>query len=204
MLKQQGQFMWQLRLLDLAEQFKHPSWGAAHSQRVYNMALRLADAQGVNIDHDALFAASYLHDVGIFEPYKQEGVEHSERSVQVVKEILASVGFPMERLTLVKEIIKGHMFYSKPSSRTEAVIFHDADTLDLMGVIGITRLLSVVGIDSWTPDIPSAVSLIERFSRDLPQCLHTLKAQQIAKERQAEMAAYLETLSNETNGLQTI
>jgi hypothetical protein len=33
------------------------------------------------------------------------------------------------------------------------VIFHDADTLDFMGAIGVTRLLSIVGLDDWTPGL---------------------------------------------------
>jgi len=196
--------MWKERILDFAEQFKHPAWGIAHCKRVYEMALQLAELENVEVDRDALFAAAYLHDVGAFAPYRQEGVDHAERSVQVADEILADAGFPAERAPLVKEIIQGHMFYADPSPRAEVVLFHDADTLDFMGAIGIARLLSIVGIDDWAPDLQSAIGLIERFSRELPEKLHTAAAQEMGRARQTEMAAYLATLTDETDRLGTV
>lgn len=204
-LNQEGsQFMWRLHLVDFAEQFKHPAWGIHHFQRVYNLSLKLADEQNLDVDQDALFAAAYLHDVGSFSPYKIEDVEHSERSTQIVEEILAPLGFQAAKISLVKDIIRGHMFYSEPVQNTEAIIFHDADALDFMGAIGITRLLSLVKIDNWAPDVGSAINLIQKFSKYLPQRLHTLKAQEIAKIRRGEMNSYLAALSDETNGLQVL
>ena len=91
------------------------------------------------------------------------------------------------------------MFYAKPSSQIEVVIFHDADTLDFMGYIGITRILSIVGLDDWTPDLKTAVTLIRRFSKQLPKSLHTPQAQEIGKARQAEMQTYIKALSDETS-----
>jgi HD superfamily phosphodiesterase len=91
---------------------------------------------------------------------------------------------------------------ANPTSSVEAVLFHDADTLDFMGAIGIARLLSIVGLDDWTPDLSSAVKLIQRFTQELPEKLHTSQAKEMGEVRQAEMAAYLAALSSETNGLE--
>ncbi len=204
MNQEESQFLWQLNLIDFAEQFKHPAWGIYHFQRVYNLSLKLADEQNIDIDQDALFAAAYLHDVGAFQPYKKDGVEHSKRSTQVVEEVLTPLGFPAAKMSLVKDIIKGHMFYSEPVNKPEAIIFHDADTLDFMGAIGITRLLSLIAIDNWAPDVISAITLIQKFSKDLPQRLHTLRAREMAKIRQGEMSNYLAALSDETSGLQVL
>ena len=96
------------------------------------------------------------------------------------------------------------MFYANPTSQIEAIIFHDADVLDFMGAIGVTRLLSIVGLDDWTPDLKSAIELIQRFSRDLPGKLHTPQARQMGKVRQAEMETYLAALSNETRNLHVL
>jgi len=196
--------MWKQQILSYAKAFKHPAWGVSHCKRVYELSLHLAESQNVKVDQDCLFAAAYLHDVGAFEPYKQSGVDHAERSVQVIDEILAPVDFPMERVPLVKEIIRGHMFYADPGNRDEAVLFHDADTLDFMGAIGITRLLSIVGLDDWTPDLESAVKLIERFSKELLGRLYTSEGKEIGEARQTEMLAYLTALSKETSGLKTL
>jgi uncharacterized protein len=195
---------WKQQLLAFTEKFKHPAWGTSHFQRVYEMSLQLATEQDIDVDQEVLFVAAYLHDIGAFAPYKQPGVDHAERSIQVVDEILISIGFPAERISPVKDIIRGHMFYESPSSQIEAVIFHDADVLDFMGVIGVTRLLSIIGIDDWTPDLKSAIELIQQFSRELLNKLHTPQARQIGKTRQAEMETYLAALSNETRNLQVL
>lgn len=196
--------MWKNRLLASTEEFKHPAWGVSHSQRVYELSLQLAMEPGIDVDQDALFAAAYLHDMGAFEPYKRPGVDHAERSVQVIEEFLDSVGFPLDRTSLVKDIIRGHMFYANPAPQIEAVIFHDADVLDFMGAIGVARLLSIVGLDDWTPDLKSAIELIQRFSQELPEKLHTTQAQQMGKVRRAEMKAFLTSLSKETRNFNVL
>jgi hypothetical protein len=50
----------------------------------------------------------------------------------------------------------------------EAIIFHDADTVDLMDPIGVAGFLPIVEITEWTPGLTSALKLIDRFSVDLP------------------------------------
>lgn len=192
--------MWKEELIAFAKKFEHPAWGVSHDERLYELSLQLARADDVGVDEDALFAASYLHDMGTFDPYRQEGVDHAERSAQICGEILEPMGFPPDKSSLVKDIILGHMFYVEPPSAIEAVIFHDADVLDFMGAIGITRLLSTVGRAGWTPDLPSALKLIQRFSGELPDRLHTNEARKIGKVRQQEMMAYLNALSSETKG----
>lgn len=196
--------MWKKKLLSFAEQFEHPAWGISHFKRVYGMSLHLAELQNMEVDKDCLFAAAYLHDIGAFEPYRLSGVDHAEISANIADEILSGIGFPTEKITLVKEIIRGHMFYADPANIHEVLVFHDADTLDFMGWIGITRLLSIVGLDDWTPDLISAVKLIQRFSQELPGRLYTPKGKEIGEERQAEMLVYLTALSNETDGLETL
>jgi uncharacterized protein len=196
--------MWKTQLLASTEKFKHPAWGVSHSQRIYELSLQLAAEQGVDVDQNALFAAAYLHDMGAFEPYKQPDVDHAERSVQVTEGILNSIGFPSDRTPLVKDIIRGHMFYADPAPQIEAVIFHDADVLDFMGAIGVARLLSIVGLDDWTPDLKSAIELIQRFSQELPGKLHTPQAQQMGKVRRTEMEAFLTSLSDETRNFNVL
>jgi len=68
----------------------------------------------------------------------------------------------------------------------------------------ITRILSIVGIADWTPDLKSAINLIEKFSKDLPQNLYTEPAKEMGKYRQKEMIEYLDKLGNETKKLNLI
>lgn len=67
-----------------------------------------------------------------------------------------------------------------------------------MGAVGIARLLSVVRLDDWTPDIRTAIPLVRRFNRQLPGKLRTAHAKELGRARQAEAPSFLTALSDET------
>lgn len=196
--------MWKRTLLDWAGKLEHPAWGFIHSERVYRLTLHLAAEEGLTVDEDALFAAAYLHDAGAIEPYRLEGVDHAVRSAEMAAEVLPDFGFPREKAPLVVEIIRGHMYDAEPGQSHEAILFHDADALDFLGVIGIARLLAVTGRDSWTPDLNHSIAVIKGFSRDLPSSLRTTAARKIGEARRREMDSFLSALSVETDGLRLL
>jgi uncharacterized protein len=190
--------MWKQELDALLEGFDHPAWGYAHCRRVYATCLKLAEDERTAVDTDALLAASRVHDLGAFPPYRREGVDHADRSAQVAAELLPGCGFPAAKIPLVQAIISGHMFYRDPGGAPEAVIFHDADVLDFMGWVGITRLLAVTGLDDWAPNLGSAVELIRKFSRELLDRLYLAASREIGRGRREEMAVFLTGLGAET------
>jgi uncharacterized protein len=194
--------MWKQKISDFMKSFQHSAWGVSHSARVFDLSIKLAKLMNQNIDQDALFAAAYLHDIGAFQPYKKKNVDHIISSIENCESILTKVEFPLDKIPLVKKIIKGHMYYAKPSEEIETIVFHDADTLDFMGLIGITRILSIVGKDDWTPNLKSAIKVIKNFQKQLYSKLITDQACKIGKERQFEMEAYLNKLANETNNFE--
>lgn len=194
--------MWRDYILVFAEKFEHPAWGFNHSNRIYKMAMDIAEVEGLVIDEDIIFAASYIHDMGAFEPYKKADVDHAERSVQLTEETLNNLKFPAEKIKQVKDVIGYHMFYSEVGPSSEAVIFRDADILDFMGIIGITRILSIVGKDDWTPNLEIAVELIQKFSEELLEKLVTTEAYRIGTIRKSEMDDFLDRLSLQTDDLE--
>lgn len=196
--------MWREKLSHLVEGLPHPAWGAAHVQRVYAMTLRLAGEEDLTIEEEALYAAAHLHDLGALPPYRRTGMDHAERSAAVAGELLPSLGFPPAKLELVQEIILHHMFGADPGPSAEAILFRDADTLDFLGAIGLARLLSLVGLDDWTPDLPAAITLSKRFGRELPDRLCSRSAKGIGRIRQGEMEAFLGCLGEETLDWQAI
>jgi uncharacterized protein len=139
------------------------------------------------VDNDPLFAAAYLHDMGAFRPYSKKNIDHSEVAVENCDNILRSTDFPPEKIALVKDIIKSHMFYVKPEISIESQIFHDADTLDFMGAINVTRILSIIGKEDWIPDLISAINFIKRFCKELPQSLVTEENKKVGITRKKEM-----------------
>ena len=196
--------MWRHKLTELVKEMQHPAWGISHFKRIYNLTKILEQSQEGECDDEALFAAAYLHDIGAFEPYRQKEKDHSEVAIQNLDNILNKIAFPSEKIPLVKDMIKSHMFNSKPSDQIETILFHDADTLDFMGTIGICRILSIVGIDDWTPDLKVAISVIKKFSEQLPQCLYTEEAKKMGLARKREMDVFLHNLVTQTRDLKDI
>ena len=196
--------MWRDYMLVFAEKFEHPAWGFNHCNRVYKMSMDIAEVEGLVIDEDVMFASAYIHDIGAFEPYKKTDVDHAERSGQLTEETLNNLKFPQEKIKQVKDVIDHHMFYSEVGASSEAVIFRDADILDFMGVIGITRILSIIGKDDWTPNLEVAVELIQKFADELLEKLATDEAYRIGMIRKSEMDDFLSRLSYQTQNLENL
>src|SRR5271157_4130279 len=189
--------MWQEKLtFVVGRTCIHPAWGMPHFARVYETAQQLTAAENHPADDDVLLAAGYLHDIGAFEPYRLEGVDHAEQSAVACEEILGAIGFPSEKISLVQDAIRGHMFYSQPADEWEAIVLHDADTLDFLGMVGIMRIFAIVGRDDWAPDLPSAVRRIQKFMQDLPGALHTETAREWGEQRKGEMEEFLRKLAD--------
>jgi uncharacterized protein len=194
--------MWRDYMLVFAEKFEHPAWGFNHCNRVYKMSMDIAKVEGLVVDEEVLYAAAYIHDMGYFEPYKIADVDHAERSAQLAEETLNNLKFPTDKIKQVKEVVEHHMFYAELGPSSEAVIFRDADILDFMGAIGITRILSIVGKDDWTPSLDVAIELIQKFSDELLEKLVTNEAYRIGTIRKLEMDDFLDRLSIETDNLE--
>lgn len=174
--------------------FQHPSWGVRHSERNYVLGMALADAEGLTVDADVLFAAAFLHDWGGIAPFAVAGVDHAARSVELAEPFLAESGFPMQKFPAVRAAILGHMYDKEPEG-AEAVVLHDADALDFLGALGAARLLAAT---SDRPDYDQALGRIERFAVDIPPRLKTAAAREMAVDRVAVMTGFLAQLRRET------
>ena len=153
---------------------------------------------------DALYAAAYLHDMGGIPPYAVTGVDHGDRSVQLVDSVLAAAGFPMEKAALVKEIIGHHQYYRPPDTLAVAILFRDADILDFLGAIDVARILSVTTRERFAPDLPHAVAMIRRQMTELPAQLQSEAAKREGQRRVLEMQRFLEELAAETDSLRAL
>lgn len=189
---------WKVQLYTYARtHFVHPAWGWQHSERNYQIGLRLAQGDHLHIDTDVLFAASFLHDMTAFQPCADRKMEHGNCAAQQSGALLLRLGFPMAKLPGVLAAERAHMYYRTPESRyPEAVVLHDADSLDFLGSIGAARLLSLTGEKgaSFAP----AIASLRSFLRDIPPRLVTQTARALGVERAAELEAFLERLDKET------
>jgi uncharacterized protein len=187
---------WKVTIYDLARKsFTHPAWGWQHGERNYQIALELAKGDGLMVDTDVLFAACMLHDMAAFPPYQAKG-EHGDVAARESESILRNAGFPMSKFPSVQAAMRGHMYYSDPGNDPNAIVLHDADSLDFLGAIGAVRMISLTGASA--ASAANAVKALRGFIHDIPPKLITKTAQRMGVQRVAELQAFLDAYQRES------
>ncbi|MCB0405305.1 MAG: HD domain-containing protein [Bdellovibrionales bacterium] len=192
---------WRLEVCRFAEaNLKHSAWGFEHGKQDYLLAKDLAEADRHSVDDEVLFAAALLHDMGAFSPYEQEGVDHAVRSAQVVASVLEPAGFPMDKLERVQKAILAHNYYGNVVPETnEALVLHDADALNFLGALGAARLLSVVGVEAFAPNVKSVVDYLRTFEQTMETRLYGGVYSKAEGARRAQwLRQFLDTLGKES------
>lgn len=187
---------WKQNLYAFARQkLLHPAWGWTHSERDYRLATEIAAKEHLTIDPDVLFAAAFVHDLGAIGDYQKAGVDHAVRSAELAGPLLAGMGFPTEKLPAVNQAILTHMHDKSPGDRPEAIVLHDADTIDFLGVVGVIRRIATTGS---APDYSAGRARALEFSEKLPARVVTATARRMAAPRAREMKRLLAELDGET------
>lgn len=187
---------WKVTVYNLARTtFTHPAWGWQHGERNYQIALELAKGDGLAVDTDVLFAACMLHDMAAFAPYQAKG-EHGDVAARESESILRNAGFPMTKFASVQAAMRGHMYYSSPGSDPNAIVLHDADSLDFLGAIGAVRMIALSG--EAAASAAPAIRTLRTFIRDIPPRLITKTAQRMGAQRVAELQALLDAYQRES------
>jgi uncharacterized protein len=188
---------WKVTIYDFARKtFIHPAWGWQHGERNYQIALQLAQGDGLKIDTDVLFAACMLHDMAGFAPYTVKGEEHGYTAARESESILRNAGFPMAKFPSVQAAMRGHMYYSDPGSDPNAIVLHDADSLDFLGAIAAVRMIALTGASA--PSAANAVKQLRVFIHDIPPRLITKTAQRMGAQRVAELQTFLDAYQKES------
>lgn len=182
---------------------KHPAWGLSHSVRDYELAKELAAADGVKLDDDVLYAASYLHDVAAFAPWRKADVDHQDEAARIVESMLAGTGFPMAKIEAVRGAIRTHMFARDPEG-PEAIYLHDADALDWVGAIGVARVFGLVDPNGGSPDGPTVVKRLEMSLTSVPPRIVSKAGKQRAPQRVRELEQFLRDLRGESADLRAL
>jgi uncharacterized protein len=121
-----------------------PVHGFDHVQRVFEMATRIAKAEGADLE--IVQAAALLHDVqgGETEGGETGRSAHHLESATFAGAILEEEGWPAERIEAVQHCIRAHRYRSaaeRPQT-LEAQVLFDADKLDVLGAIGVVRTIA--------------------------------------------------------------
>ena len=188
----------------------HDAW---HSLQVYNVALKIADAEFC--DKKIIAIASLLHDVD--DPKLFENSNHEN-----AKRIMYGAKIDDNTCKKVIRIIEQVPFKGIDSvvpDTIERKIVQDADRLNAMGAIGIVRAFAYGGAkgrNMYDPDMMSLLNLnqeeyinnkgttVNHFYEklfSLKEMMNTACAKEIAEKRDMFMREYISKFMNEWAGI---
>lgn len=184
---------------------KHPIWGYAHCLRVLALAEELARAERLDYDAEILRLSALLHDIGLYRAYSlREGADHALRSVAVAARMLRDGDFPPQATRIVLDAIEHHPPGASSGRSTEAALLKDAVALDYLGVLGLSRVLAMVGLEEDVPDLAAATRHAMSLRRTLPDLLYFDASRRLARERVLEMDAFFRSLEDTTANLKLL
>ncbi len=185
--------------------------GWEHVQRVYRLALHIAQQEGA--DRFIVGVAALLHDLGRLT--HDETRHHADLSVIHARELLTRHQVPPDKQEAILHAIDAHSFSKGLQPRTlEAWIVRDADRLDSLGAIGVLRW-AITGTQrgtretrSYHPDDPFAEwhplddrrYMLDHFYSKLLKLSDTMSTQtgrKLAERRTRFMRTYLDEFRDE-------
>ena len=174
-----------------------------HQPRLY--ALTQLVGQGMSYDDDVVYAAAWLHDLGVFIGHRPEDPDALSRwdnvsyAMQQAPAALARCGFPTAKVAPVVEAIRTHQPHLSPTS-LEGAILRDADILEQLGAIGILRVVAKVGRDTRYPTFTDAAGTLRKALAELPGRLHLDTAKALARPKIDLLESFLRAMDNEAQG----
>ncbi len=176
----------------------------SHQDRLYALAVELAGAQP--FDDDIVYAAAWLHDLGVFIGHRPEAPEALARWDHVAyvtakaPELLREFGFPEAKIAAMLDAIRTHMPKDAPTT-FEGVLLRDADLLEQLGAVAILRTVSKVGRDTRFIRFSDALRVLRLNLEQLPALFRLESARQLAQPRLAVLREFLAAAERERNGL---
>jgi uncharacterized protein len=189
-----------------------------HVLRVYHTAEHLARVEGADIE--IVHTAALLHDVCGAMPGTQARAEHHIASAVFAGEELAKAGWSSERIAAVQHCIRAHRFRGiadEPPATLEAKVIFDADKLDVLGAIGVARVIAYAALagepfyaepsqqflktGQKEPGEPHSAYHEHLYKlRRIKERLFTPTAKKMAEERDAYIEGYFQRLGAELRG----
>jgi uncharacterized protein len=172
----------------------------SHQQRLY--ALTREIGAGQSYDDDVVFAAVWLHDLGVFvghrpeEPAALAAWDCVAYSMKWTPEILTRFGFSAEKIPAVVEAIRTHQPKDSPASM-EGIILRDADILEQLGAVAVLRTVCKIGRDTRFQSFPDALRVLRKNVETLPGQLKLEKARELAKARVEVLREFLAAAERE-------
>ncbi|MDB4538002.1 HD domain-containing protein [Akkermansiaceae bacterium] len=209
-MKEEEKWCAQFREWLLGQEEGDPAHDIQHIERVVLNTRHLAREEGLGLE--VLLPAAWLHDCV---HVAKDSPERSKASVMAADRAvayLAEVGYPAEYFEAIHHAIEAHSFSAGIETRTmEAMVLQDADRLDALGAVGLSRCLMLGGYmgselmsaedpfcESREPD--DAKFAVDHFYRKLLTLEKTMKTEAgraLAKERTDFLRGFLDQLRRE-------
>ena len=195
---------WRAALINYIRAEAKPPDKFSHQPRLYHLARQLAGDQPY--DDDVLYAAAWMHDLGVFVGHRPEDLaalaawDHVAYAARQVPRILTQLGFPKSKIAAVIEVIRTHLPSTKPTS-FEGTLLRDADILEQLGAVAVLRTVSKVGRDTRFVRHADALRVLRRNVADLPAQLELASARRLAAPRVDTLKTFLAAAETEAAGI---
>ncbi|GLR05694.1 phosphohydrolase [Vibrio hyugaensis] len=185
----------------------------SHVRRVVKTARQLAEQEGADLA--VVLPAAYLHDCFTYPKDHPNRKQSSTIAATKAISFLESIDYPAQYHDAIAHAIESHSFSANITPNTlEAQVVQDADRLDALGAIGVTRCIQVSTLfdaalyneqDMFAEhrELEDKRFTIDHFQTKLFKIVETMNTRAAYEEglkRKAFMQSYLEQLRQEVEG----
>ena len=195
---------WRKAIVDFIRIEAQPEDEFGHQPRLYALAKTIG--QGLEYDDDILFAAVWMHDLGVFLNHRPQDSEQLSRwdhvpyTISKSRELLTQWGFPAEKLDGVEEAIRHHQATREPTTM-EGMLLRDADILEQLGAIGILRATVKVGRDTRYPSFSSILPVLNDAVNHLAHQTRLTGSKAMAQSRAEMLRSFLAAVHDEAGDM---
>ncbi len=196
---------WRGAVVDYIRSNAKPPDKFSHQARLYQLACNLAENEPY--DQDVVFAAAWMHDLGVFIGHRPEDPkalanwDNVAYAIQKTPALLTGFGFPPHKIPAVVEAIRTHQPSAQPVA-FEGVLLRDADILEQLGAVSILRTVSKVGRDTRFVLFSDSLNVLRKNARELPRKLQLASARRLAESRVKVLESFLEAAETEADGIE--
>ena len=195
---------WRESVVKYIREEAQPEDKFGHQPRLYALAKKIGRA--IEYDDDILFAAVWMHDLGVFLGHRPQDLQQLSRwdhvpyTIRKSRELLTAWGFPAEKLDGVAEAIEHHQAKDDPAT-TEGALLRDADILEQLGAIGILRAAAKVGRDTRYPSFSSILPVLTEAANHLAYKTRLTESKVMAESRAEMLRSFLSALQDEAGDM---
>jgi uncharacterized protein len=195
---------WRELVIEYIRVEAHPEDKFGHQPRLYALATTIG--QDMVYDDDVLFAAAWMHDLGVFsghrprDPQQLSRWDHVPYTIARSRELLTGWGFPEAKLDAVAEAIRKHQAKDDPTT-VEGTLLRDADILEQLGATGILRAVVKVGRDTRYPNFSSILPILEHAVDHLVNQTRLIRSKPMAQSRAEMLRSFLAAVHDEAGDL---